>query len=179
MRNTAYDNLYRSQNERWCSLHCFQYNAMYQTAKGYEVCEASPSQQITYWFRNGSIAICNFWNFECRYEASWSVIAATNGCCRHKLNPDGFMLYLKHDGLMVLLPTRDMNYSIKWNVESFYLLFVIRVLVRLTCCISFEIWSLEGKVQHFWFFTLFSCQDLDKKTDTTLMVSMKLMPAVG
>lgn len=122
VRNTAYDNLYRSQNERWCSLHCFQYNAMYQTAKGYEVYEASPSQQITYWFRNGSIAICNFLNFECRYEASWNLITATSGCCRHKLNPDGFMLYLKRDGLMVLLLrllTRDMNYSIKWNVESF------------------------------------------------------------
>lgn len=87
--NSAYDNLYSSKNERWCSLHCFQYNAMYQTAKGYEVYEASPSQQITYWFRNGSIAICNFWI----WMQIWNVIKSDSSdkrlllyVCRHKLN---------------------------------------------------------------------------------------------
>lgn len=99
--NAASDNLYCSKNERWCSLHCLQYNAMYQTAEGYEVCNASPSRQITYWFANGSIATAIF-EFGCRYETKLNLITATNGCrCGPNL-PAAIcfhyrMLYLEHD----------------------------------------------------------------------------------
>lgn len=106
VNNSAYDNLYCSKNERWCSLHCFQYNAMYQTAKGYGVYKASPSQQITYWLRkqlNSHLWFLN-WNADMKRAKSdngdellllSAEMSLTSRCCWLSL-PAGFILYLKH-----------------------------------------------------------------------------------
>jgi len=106
-KDSAYDNLYCIKNEIWRSLHCFQYNAMYQTAKGYGVYRLLQANKLHIDSENGSIAICNFWI----WMQIWNVlnlitarklpqllpsgVSLTSSCCQLLL-PATFVLYLKH-----------------------------------------------------------------------------------
>lgn len=86
VRNAAHDNLYCSQNERWGSLHCFQYNAMYQNSwrlwsvRGF----SEPTNYILIQKRLNSHL--QYLKFECRYENLITAAQTAAGVCRHGLN---------------------------------------------------------------------------------------------
>lgn len=83
-------------NERWCSLHCFQYNAMYQTPKGNEVHRPPHANKLHIDLGTSSIAICNFWI----WTQVWNVLnPITAPVCRHKLTSRRWCWLLLPDGV--------------------------------------------------------------------------------